>query len=127
MIYGIGIDVVHVPRIKEIVERWGDRFLGRVFTEDEISYCKKKRNPYPSFAVRFAAKEAFIKAIGAATSLSLTDVRIVNSDSGKPSLEFSGNISVHIKNENITATHVSLSHDHEYAIALVLLEKSALP
>ncbi len=68
MIYGVGIDLVKIDRMKEVVEKWGQRFLERVFTAGEISYCYEKKNPYLSLSVRFAAKEALIKAIGSAGS-----------------------------------------------------------
>ena len=74
MIYGIGIDIVKTDRIKSAVQRWGDRFLRRVFTEREIDYSHRKNNPFLSLSVRFAAKEALIKAIGAEVQVSLTDI-----------------------------------------------------
>ena len=64
MVYGIGIDIVRTKCTKKGIEKWGKRFLERVYTENEISYCYKKPSPYLSLAVRFAAKEAFIKAMG---------------------------------------------------------------
>lgn len=123
MTYGIGIDIVHIDRMRAVTERWGQRFLRRVFTEQEISYCHRKQNPYPSLAVRFAAKEAFIKAIGAEIPVSFTDIEIVIAPHGKPSLNFSEKINHHIKNKKIRAAHLSLSHDREYGVASVVLEQ----
>jgi len=65
MIYGIGTDIVEIKRVRDAVERWGKRFLKKIFTENEISYCYKKKDPFLHLAVRFAEKEALIKAIGA--------------------------------------------------------------
>ena len=123
MIYGIGIDLVRVGRIKEIVEKWGQKFLLRVFTEGEISYCFQKQTPYLSLAVRFAAKEAFIKAIGSGIPVSLTDIEVVSKDTGKPLLQTSGRIDDFLKKNSIKNTHLSLSHEHEYGVACVVLEK----
>ncbi len=123
MIYGIGIDVVHVPRLKIAVERWGNKFLRRVFTDDEISYSFRKKDAYPSLAARFAAKEAFIKAIGAEVAVSFTDIIVTTSGTGKPSLIFRGRALIHVSDRNISSSHLSLSHDHEYAMAMVVLEQ----
>ena len=123
MIYGIGIDLVKVDRMKEVVEKWGRKFLSRVFTQDEISYCYRKKTPYPSLAVRFAAKEAFIKAMGSGVPLSFTDIEVVNRDTGKPLLRMSGRLDNFFKKNFITKAHLSLSHEHEYGVACVVLEQ----
>lgn len=123
MIYGIGIDIVKIERMKDVVERWGDKFLERVFTRNEISYCYKKRSPYPSLSVRFAAKEALIKAIGSEISVSLTDIDISNADSGKPVLNISGRLQEFFAGRRIKATHLSLSHERDYGVACVVLEQ----
>jgi len=123
MIYGIGIDIIRTDRMKEVVEKWGQKFLARVFTENEISYCYQKRTPYLSLAVRFAAKEAFIKAIGSSIPVSLTDIEVVNSDSGKPILHLSSRLENFIKINFIKKTHLSISHEHEYGVACVILEQ----
>jgi holo-[acyl-carrier protein] synthase len=108
--------------MRTVIEKWGRRFLCKVFTEQEIAYCNRKKNPYPSFAVRFAAKEAFIKAIGAEIPVTLTDVEVVLSSKGKPSLKFSDKIDLHFRKRSIRSAHLSLSHDREYGVASVVLE-----
>jgi len=123
MIYGIGIDVVHIDRMRIVVEKWGQRFLKRVFTDREISYCYKKKNPYLSLAVRFAAKEAMIKAVGSEIPLSFTDIEVVNIGNGKPFFSFSERIGDYFRNKKITSAHLSLSHEHEYGVASVVLEQ----
>jgi holo-[acyl-carrier protein] synthase len=123
MIYGVGIDLVRIERMKEVVERWGRRFLERVFTKCEISYCYEKKNPYLSLSVRFAAKEALIKAIGSAVPVSLTDIEVVNVDTGKPFLKINGRLEDFFKEKSIIKAHVSLSHEHEYGVACVVLEQ----
>lgn len=122
MIYGIGIDLVKIERMKEVAGKWGEKFLRRVFTETEITYCYEKKDPSLSLAVRFAAKEALIKAIGARVALSLTDIEVVNYESGKPALQTTGRLSRFIEDNSIKHMHLSLSHEKEYGIACVLLE-----
>jgi holo-[acyl-carrier protein] synthase len=123
MIYGIGIDIVKIERMRKVVEKWGQRFLERVFTESEISYCYEKREPYLSLAVRFAAKEAMIKAMGSAAPVSLTDIEVVNVETGRPFLKANGKLEDFLKKKLIRRAHLSLSHEHEYGIACVVLEK----
>ncbi len=123
MIYGVGIDLVKIERMKDVVERWGRRFLDRVFTESEISYCYEKKNPYLSLSVRFAAKEALIKAIGSAVPVSLTDIEVANVNTGKPFLKVKGRLEDFFKEKSIKKAHLSLSHEHEYGVAFVILEQ----
>ncbi len=122
MIYGIGTDIVRVERIRDVVVRWGDRFLRKVFTEDEISYCFKKRNPFPSLSVRFAAKEAMIKALGARSSLDFRDIETINDENGRPEIRVKGRLEKVFMNHALRKAHLSLSHEKEYGVALVVLE-----
>src|SRR6266436_10358434 len=66
---GIGVDLALISRLREVVQRWDERFLRRVFTDDEIAYCRRRRDPIPHFAARFAAKEATLKALGTGLSM----------------------------------------------------------
>lgn len=122
MVLATGIDVVEVRRIRRAIERWGDRFLRRVFTTEEVRYCLRKRRPEMSFAARFAAKEAILKALGLGLRAGVrwTDVEIVNLKSGepvvnpgRPMLDLMGGKKVLI----------SLSHTRELAAAVALLVK----
>jgi holo-[acyl-carrier protein] synthase len=123
MVYGIGIDIVKTDRIKEVIEKWGKRFLERVYTEHEIFYCYKKRSPFSSLAVRFAAKEAFIKALASGFAVSLKDIEVINLDSGKPCIKLNVKLDNYLRNIMIINTHLSISHEHEYAVACVILEQ----
>src|SRR2546425_3673963 len=71
-INGIGVDLVNIPRMRDVIDRWQDRFLQRVFTEQEIAYCRARRDPVPHFAARFAAKEAALKALGTGLRLGVS-------------------------------------------------------
>lgn len=115
MIQGIGIDIIEVERVKKLVERT-PRALEKVYTPRETQYCLEKKNKYQHLAARFAAKEAFFKALG--KRIAWTDVELTNLASGKPEL--------HIKAKErfpFDHVHVSISHITEYALAVVILEK----
>jgi holo-[acyl-carrier protein] synthase len=123
MIYGIGIDLVKIERMKAAVDRWGRKFLEKIFTESEISYCYERKEPYLSLSVRFAAKEAFIKAISSEIVVPLIDIEIMNDKNGRPSIKVSGRLEKFFKEKSIKRCHLSLSHEREFGIACVVLEK----
>ena len=120
MLVGLGVDMVEVERIKKALDRWGERFLRRVFTSQERSYCMRKAFPEQSLAARFAAKEAVFKAMGRGLSVGIrwTDVEIVNDKSGKPEVRLEKKITRRIDNKRIL---LSISHTKEFAIAQAIL------
>jgi len=120
MVNSLGIDIVEVKRVKALMEKWGDRFLHRVFTPWEIAYCKSKSSPEQSLAARFAAKEAILKAIGTGLSQGIrwTSMEIVNDKNGRPSVKLGKRIKDKIKNKKIL---ISMSHTKEYAVAQAIL------
>lgn len=122
MIYGIGVDIVKIDRMKAAAERWGARFLDRVFTEGEIAHCFRKKEPYPSLSVRFAAKEALIKAVGSRLGGSLQDIEVTNSPAGRPGITVKGRFRSFFDSNSIHCAHLSLSHEREYCIACVVIE-----
>jgi holo-[acyl-carrier-protein] synthase len=122
MIYGTGIDIIKVERMKEAVDRWGERFLRRVFTGNEISYCYRKKSPYLSLSVRFAAKEAMIKALGLRGSVTFRDIEILNDAHGKPAIVAHGELDDVLRRNSVRQAHLSLSHERDYGIAFVVLE-----
>ena len=115
MVKGIGIDIIEVERIKNLAEK-NPRFLERIFTDREISYCSEKRNKYQHLAARFAVKEAFFKAIG--RRIGWREIELINLSSGKPQLEIKSK-----QRFSFEETHVSISHLAEYAVATVILVK----
>ena len=123
MIYGIGIDIVKIERMKTAVGRWDRKFLDRVFTEKEIIYAYKKNNPYLSLSVRFAAKEALIKAVASPKPISLKEIEILNQEGGRPVINVTGRLRTFFDKNTIRCTHVSLSHEQEFGVACVVLEK----
>ena len=124
MIIGTGIDLVNIERIERLMARWGDLFLGRVFTEKEIARCRGQARPPDCFALRFAAKEAFLKAIGLGLRKGIrwTDIEVLNDSMGKPSLSFDRRAREIFQTLRIDQAFLTLSHDHPYAVAHVLLE-----
>ena len=116
MIVGIGMDIIEVERIRKLAEK-NPRFLQRVFTPEEILYCLNKKNKHQHFAARFAAKEAFFKALG--RRIGWKEVGLVNLPSGKPSLEITAKYPFPFQ-----GAHVSVSHIKDYAAAVVVLEQS---
>lgn len=124
MIYGVGIDMVRVVRMEDIMARWGDRFLKRVFTPSEIAYCREKANAPSRFALRFAAKEAFSKAIGLGfrDGLTLQHIEVLRPDIGPPRLELRKKAKELCQRYGIKNSFLSLADDGGYAVAVVVLE-----
>ncbi len=124
MIVGTGVDIAEVPRIAAAIERFGDRFVRRIFTDDEIRYCESKANKAERFAARFAAKEAALKAIGTGLSrgISWQDVEVVREPSGRPTLSFTGKAGEFAARLGVRRSSVSLSHTEQVAFAQVILE-----
>ena len=124
MIFGTGIDIVNIERIEQVMTRWGDLFLDRVFTEKEIFWCQRRARPSECFAVFFAAKEAFLKAIGTGlrNGISWTDVEVEHEPSGKPHLSFRRRAKELVQANRIEGSFVTLSHDRPFAVAHVVLE-----
>lgn len=124
MIVGTGIDIAEVPRIGESIERFGDRFLRRIYTEGEIQYCDSKANRVERYAARFAAKEAAMKALGTGWSLGVRwrDIEVVRQPGGRPTIKFHGRAAEFAAKLNAKNAALSLSHTQEQAIASVILE-----
>jgi len=124
MIVGTGVDIAEVPRIRAAIERFGERFLRRVFTPEEVRYCVGKSNATERLAARFAAKEAGMKAIGTGLRHGITwhDFEVVRLPGQRPNLKFSGKAAEFAARLGCKRTHLSLSHTAEQAIAHVILE-----
>ena len=126
MIYGIGVDLVNIERIEMVIDRWGKRFTHRVFTSQEIAFCNKRSFTPQAFALRFAAKEAFSKAIGLGMKKGLRwrDIEVFHISAGRPCLKLHGTGSELSIEEEIIGSDLSLSDEEEYGIAMGVLEKS---
>jgi len=124
MIVGTGIDIVNIERIKGLMARWGNHFLDRVYTEREIVWCQQRARPPECFAGRFAAKEAFLKAIGRGlrNGIQWTDIEVENDPIGKPHLFFHQRAKEVLETLRIQKALLTLSHDRPFAVAHVILE-----
>ena len=124
MIVGIGSDLAEVPRVREAIERHGERFLRRVFTEREINYCRSHRNADERFAARFAAKEAAMKALGTGwrRGVRWRDIEVSNAPSGKPCLDLSGKARELLGAIGGARILLTLTHTEHYALAHVVIE-----
>jgi holo-[acyl-carrier protein] synthase len=124
MIVGTGIDIAEVPRIRAAIDRFGDRFLQRVFTEGEIRYCQSKANRVERYAARFAAKEASMKALGTGWNHGVRwrDIEVARKPGSRPTIVFHGRAAEFAAKLGASNVALSLSHTAEQAIAQVILE-----
>jgi holo-[acyl-carrier protein] synthase len=127
MIVGSGIDLVEIERIQHAIDRYGARFLNRVFLGGELAYCLSKRRSAESFAARFAAKEAASKALGTGIShgVNWLEIEVVREPSGKPGLCFHGRAVEIALRLGVTHSALSLTHSEQFAMASVVLETGA--
>ena len=118
-ILGLGMDIVETKRIAESIERFGDRFLHRVFLEGEVAYARSMKFPHLHLAARFAAKEAISKAFGTGIGheMGWRDLEIVREPGGAPKVVLHGRAEAFAKARGVQAVHVSLSHTAEYGAA----------
>jgi len=124
MIVGTGIDIAEVPRIGQAIERFGDRFLQRIFTAGEIQYCDSKANRFERYAARFAAKEAAMKALGTGWNHGVRwrDCEVVRAPGGRPTMTFHGKAGEFAAKMGVKNIALSLTHTTEQAIAQLILE-----
>ncbi|MDC1142358.1 holo-ACP synthase [Planctomycetota bacterium] len=125
-IVGIGTDIVDVARIQRLLDEKPDELLSRVYTEIEINYCRTKKRPAVHYAARFAAKEAFMKAIGTgwAKGVGFSQIGVVNDEDGAPSLTLTEQALICMTELGATKAHITASHTDEFATATVILEST---
>ncbi|MDD2582827.1 MAG: holo-[acyl-carrier-protein] synthase [Desulfuromonadaceae bacterium] len=124
MIYGIGTDIVAIERFQRFMDAGNSALIERIFTPGERSRCGGRKDAASCLAARFAAKEAFLKALGTGLrdGISWHDIEVSNNDLGKPELMLSGKAAEQFDAKNLVSAHLSLSHDGGSAIAMVVLE-----
>jgi holo-[acyl-carrier protein] synthase len=126
VIYGIGVDLVKVDRLGRVLARYGERFLKRVFTDREIAYCQARaRQGVYQFAQRFAAKEAFSKALGVGLregGIRWREVEVLPDPRGKPVIQVTGRAARFCEENGIKGLHLSLTDEDNFAVAMVVLE-----
>jgi holo-[acyl-carrier protein] synthase len=123
-ILGIGTDLAEVDRIEQSIVRFGDRFINRIYTPDEIAYVTLKANRYERYAARFAAKEAGMKALGTGwiSGIGFLDFEVANLSSGRPILKLHGRAAEYAAELGARHVHLSLTHTATMAMAVVILE-----
>lgn len=121
MILGYGIDLVYIPRLERSCLHWGARFVSRIFTPSEMEYCYRQRLPYNHFSGRFAAKEAFIKAVGGLKTTRWTEMEVLPQAKGAPKMIVHGETAQLLSDRQVRSIFLSISHDHNYSVAMVYL------
>jgi holo-[acyl-carrier protein] synthase len=123
VVKGLGVDLVAIPRIRRVVERWRERFLQRIFTQAELDYCLKRRDPAPHLAARFAAKEACLKALGIGFSMGVSwrELEVRRERGQAPTLVLKGRSKAIGLSKGISQVLLSLTHDGDYAFAQAML------
>ena len=124
MIAGLGTDIIEIARIAQSIDRYGERFVQRIFTAGEIAYCQRKKSAAESFAARFAAKEAAAKALGTGISrgVSWLEIEVTREPGGRPLLALSGRAAERARELGVVRVSVSLTHTREMAMAVVVME-----
>ena len=125
MIYGIGADITSISRIEKIILKYGKRFLARIYSDEEIEKGLKRKDNASFFAGRFAAREAFLKALGKGMmqDISMKEISISNNENGKPFFNLSPHIETILEKRKILGVHLTISHDSDIAHAVVVMEK----
>jgi holo-[acyl-carrier protein] synthase len=120
---GIGVDLALIPRLRQVVERWDERFLRRVFTDEEIAYCRRRRDPIPHLAARFAAKEATLKALGTGMRMGVSwrEMEVRRERGQAPTMVLSGRCRAIAQAKGAHRVLLSLTHDGDYALAHAML------
>ena len=124
MVIGIGTDIIEIDRIKSSIEKYGDRFLSKIYTPTEIEYCRSKVNRYQHFAARFAAKEAVYKALatGWQEVLSWRDIEIFNESTGLPVVTMCGKLKKFLADDK--SLKISISHSKNYVVSVAIIYKT---
>lgn len=129
MIFGIGIDIIEIDRIKKSIEKFDNLFLNKIFTQTELDYCKSKKNKYQHYAARFAAKEAIAKALATGWSKGFRwkDIEIYNEKSGMPNVKLSGNLESFLGEEK--SLKITMSHSEHYVtcFAIIYANNGSIP
>jgi len=127
-VLGIGIDLIEIERMQQVVQRWGDAFLTKVFTATERAYCDSKAEPWRHYAGRFAVKEAVSKAFGTGIGKELgwLDIEVTRSDqTGAPGVRLSARSQAWAESRGVRSIFISVSHTHRDAVAQALLSGEA--
>ena len=125
MIFGIGIDIIEIDRIKKSIQKYSDRFEQKVFTQKEVDYCHSQADPAKHFAARFSVKEAVLKCFGTGITGGILwkDIEVDKQESGQPILNLHGKGKELFRQLELKRIHISITHDKNYAVAHAIAEK----
>jgi holo-[acyl-carrier protein] synthase len=120
-----GVDIIEISRVSQVLDKYGERFLSRIYTPGEIDYCRGRA---PNLAARFAAKEATMKALGTGVrGVGWKDIEVVRHESGAPSVKLDGRARARAERLGVQEISLSLSHSQEYAVAFVVIQRQPPP
>ena len=124
MVVGLGVDIVQNDRIQGIVEKWGDKFLAKVFTETELEFINKHNQKIQRYASNYAVKEAFVKALGTGfrNGINFHNIQVRRDNLGKPFIELKGSTKTYADEKGISKIHTTISHEKDYSVAVVIFE-----
>lgn len=124
MVVGLGTDLIEIERVQQSLDRFGERFMQKIFTEGEIAYCQQKKQAAESFASRFAAKEATAKALGTGISRGIAwkEIEVRREAGGRPTLHLNGRAAERAAAMGVRHFHLSLTHSRQVAMAVVIAE-----
>jgi len=125
MVFGLGIDIIEIERIKQSIDKFGDKFIEKIFTPDEISYCSSKADKYQHYAARFAAKEAVSKSLSDLWNekYGWKDIEVMNNTKGKPDVVLKGDL-LNAAADSLEI-HISISHSRDYACCVAITQQKS--
>lgn len=124
MVIGLGIDIVQNDRIENMIEKWGNKFLRKFFTENEIDLLSKTKNKKQRFAANYAVKEAFVKALGTGFrgGTKFKCIEVKRDNLGKPYIDTTDGVKKIVEQKGVNKIHTTISHEKEYSVAVVIFE-----
>ena len=124
MVVGLGVDIVQNDRIKEIIDKWGDKFLDKVFTSSELDFINRHEQKLQRYASNYAVKEAFVKALGTGfrNGINFHNIQVRRDELGKPFIELMGSTKSFAEQKGINKIHTTISHEKDYSVAVVIFE-----
>ena len=124
MVVGLGVDIVQNDRIKGIIDKWGDKFLDKIFTSTELDFINRHEQKLQRYASNYAVKEAFVKALGTGfrNGINFHNIQVRRDELGKPFIELMGSTKSFAEQKGINKIHTTISHEKDYSVAVVIFE-----
>ncbi len=125
MVVGLGIDIVQNERMERIIQKWGDKFLEKFFSKEELKFIGNTHNKNQRYAGNYAVKEAFAKAVGTGfrKGLRIKDIMVMRDERGKPYIKLNGSAKDYMERIGATKIQASISHERDYSVAVVIVER----